>query len=492
MNLLFPELSMEAFLKTTSNNPETPTVLSKRRGAREWVQAANEEAMKFGILKNQTIATARALHTPVCVHPHDPKMDEQCLKDLADELFRFTPDVSIDHPDGILLEIGSTTHLFPNETLLIVEAVELCKSHGLSMSVGVAPTPMSARVLARCTPPAVRRSDEKHFIKRISALPWSLLRPNKKTMTSCRMLGLKTIGDLLDLPPIGLATRLGEAIVQTLQLLFNEEENSPPIYRPDERFDKTIEWWPATTDLERLCSAAKKFETAINQFLEQRDMAATEASFFLTSGSEALTQIVALRPSRATLQGATFLMLLRMRLERDGVSQPVNRMRVTINETKPIDRVQGSLFEEMQNSIETPRSDLMDRLRNRLGENNVGRAGLVAEHRPEIAYQHLAVNDERDEWMATPPMGRRPLHMDAPPLPLEVEINSHHEPVRILRGHHRGTLTVISGPERLECGWWDGNDVRRLYFEVATSTGIRLWIFQDKNDGAWRRHGVFA
>jgi protein ImuB len=306
------------------------------------------------------------------------------------------------------------------------------------------------------------------------------------------MLGLQTIGDLLDLPPIGLAARLGEEIAHTLQLLFDSKGESPRVHCLKERFDRQIEWWPATTDLKQLCLAAEKLASGVIEFLQIRDAAAREASFFLMSQAEQLTERIDLRPSRATLKGEPFLELLRMRLERDGVPHPVDQMRLTLNEMAKVPRVQRSLFEDMQDSVDRPHSDLMDRLRNRLGEDNVGRASLVAEHRPENAYRYQRVDDERDEWMATPPTGRRPLQMDAPPIPIEVESNDNNQPCRILSGRHRGGVTVISGPERLECGWWDGNDVRRLYFEVATITGIRLWIFQDKNNGGWRRHGVFA
>ena len=33
----------------------------------------------------------------------------------------------------------------------------------------------------------------------------------------------------------------------------------------------------------------------------------------------------------------------------------------------------------------------------------------------------------------------------------------------------RTGLRILSGPERLECGWWDGDDVRRDYYLVETA-----------------------
>lgn len=483
---------MESFLQTTKGASKIPTILTEKRRSVERVHSVNTEARELGIASGQTLSTARALHAGVQAHAHDQDIDESCLKDLATALFRFTPDVALDPPDGILLEVGRTTHLFGGETELVRKAVLLCREHGLSPSVGIAPTPMAARALARCGPPALRRTDEANAYRRISSLPWSVLRPAKDAATACSMLGLQTIGDLLTLPPHGLATRLGEELAQTLEALFEGDTESVSIHRAEERFDERIEWWPATIDLTQLCLAAEQLLRRLESFLNSRDEAAREVSFFLISASTRSAHQIDLRPSRSTALSETFLTLLNMRLERDGVPEPIDRMRLTINESLRLARVQQSLFQEAELPTAQDGSNLVDRLRNRLGDASVFQADLVADHRPECAYRRRHNGDERDELMAAPPLGRRPFHMDSPPLTLEVATNTSNEPVEIRMGLHRGPLQVISGPERLECGWWDGNDVRRLYFEVATATGVRLWIFQDKNTGAWQRHGVFA
>ena len=55
-------------------------------------------------------------------------------------------------------------------------------------------------------------------------------------------------------------------------------------------------------------------------------------------------------------------------------------------------------------------------------------------------------------------------------------------------------LKILSGPERIESGWWDGGDVRRDYYVVQTSQGQRGWAFRpaDVAEGAWMLHGWFA
>ena len=38
-------------------------------------------------------------------------------------------------------------------------------------------------------------------------------------------------------------------------------------------------------------------------------------------------------------------------------------------------------------------------------------------------------------------------------------------------------VRVIAGPERIESGWWDCDDLQRDYYIVETSRGQRAWAF---------------
>jgi protein ImuB len=51
---------------------------------------------------------------------------------------------------------------------------------------------------------------------------------------------------------------------------------------------------------------------------------------------------------------------------------------------------------------------------------------------------------------------------------------------------------VLSGPERVESGWWDGGDVARDYYLVRGSDGARQWVFQDLRSHQWFLHGLWS
>ena len=62
------------------------------------------------------------------------------------------------------------------------------------------------------------------------------------------------------------------------------------------------------------------------------------------------------------------------------------------------------------------------------------------------------------------------------------------------RFRHAGVERAVlrtRGPERIETGWWRGNDIRRDYFIVDAVDGTRWWSFRRLDDGRWFLHGCF-
>ena len=60
---------------------------------------------------------------------------------------------------------------------------------------------------------------------------------------------------------------------------------------------------------------------------------------------------------------------------------------------------------------------------------------------------------------------------------------------------YKGVLDFITGPERLETGWWDHDGISRDYFMAVNPAGVCLWIYQNcggKGSGDWYLHGKFG
>jgi protein ImuB len=54
-------------------------------------------------------------------------------------------------------------------------------------------------------------------------------------------------------------------------------------------------------------------------------------------------------------------------------------------------------------------------------------------------------------------------------------------------------LSLLTGPERIESGWWDGHDIARDYFVACNPAEAMLWIYRERRaKGQWYLHGFFA
>ena len=57
--------------------------------------------------------------------------------------------------------------------------------------------------------------------------------------------------------------------------------------------------------------------------------------------------------------------------------------------------------------------------------------------------------------------------------------------------HEDGPLTLLAGPERIESGWWDGQDMERDYFIARTPREALVWVYRERRAG-WYLHGIFS
>jgi protein ImuB len=82
------------------------------------------------------------------------------------------------------------------------------------------------------------------------------------------------------------------------------------------------------------------------------------------------------------------------------------------------------------------------------------------------------------------PAHRRPLWLLPAPLSL---------PMQDGLPQRRGPLQLLGEPERIETGWWDGEEIARDYYTAADSHGVLLWVFRERAaPHQWYLHGVFG
>lgn len=172
--------------------------------------------------------------------------------------------------------------------------------------------------------------------------------------------------------------------------------------------------------------------------------------------------------------------IARERLERTTPAAPVTAVGVRVSEPVAYHPPVADLWTDAGSE---PPERLLERLRARLGREAVHGLALVPDHRPERA------------WLRAAP-GAPPAHepVTAPPRPLWLLAEPGELPLDACRRPQcRGELALLEGPERIETGWWDGDDVERDYYVARDPGGSLLWIYRERRVPArWFLHGLFA
>jgi protein ImuB len=184
-------------------------------------------------------------------------------------------------------------------------------------------------------------------------------------------------------------------------------------------------------------------------------------------------------PARAIAHLAT---VLNERLARLALPAPVEALALTTLETAPLAGRELGLLPGDEG--DAPAVPLVDRLRARHGDDAVVAYATHDEHRPERALSESGIASRTPAApFASLPDAPRPLWLLSEPAPIGASIAA-------------APWVLHDGPERIESGWWDGDDVRRDYYVAETPHGERAWIFRDHrhgtDDGEWWLHGWFA
>ena len=494
----FPDLPLEIYERAGTH--PTPLAISSATGSRPCVLFCNRLALACGIRPNMAISAAYALTATLIVRSRHPVAEREALARLAAWATQFTPDISLAPPHVMVMEVGGSLKLFKGLRNLLARLKQGIEELGYTVRLGVAPTPLAATLLARAgvEDPV---NTMRELRSRLIALPVQSLDVDTGTLTKLAKLGLHHISDCLRMPRDGLARRFGPQLLLDLDRALGKAPDARQRFVPPPRFASRL-LLPAPADsCEALAFAMHRLLLELCGFLRAQLGGIEKLALELHHLKDHPTRLN-LKLVSASRDAAYLHELLKLRLERLTLPGPVEAIRlradhivslpardrdlfspdssVTDDETKTIHaRTVDWLTRQSLTPAEQPQ--LIERLRARLGDEAVRGICLVPEHRPERSHRSCAPG----ETVAPPARyGRRPLWLLRRPLPLKTR-----------QGHPwlKGKLQLQTEAERIESGWWDGQDIARDYFVAANSQGSCFWIFREHGDiPRWFLHGIFA
>ncbi len=466
-----------------------PVVVVDDDGGARTIVAANAAALAAGIVPGLAFNAARVRVPTLAVCERDVPRERHELVRLARWALGFSPLVSVEAPDGLLLEVRGSVQLFGGLDALVQRVEEGLRAWPLPALLGLAPTPRAALWLARAARSG-RAESAAGLAGALATLPLAVTRWPARTLEDCTRLGVATLGELRRLPREGLARRFTPALLAELDEAYGTRPSPRRRYVAPERFEERLELPFELQTTAALMPYCGLLLTALERHLRERGAATTTLAFTLLHRDQRPACVRLGRALPATL-ATDWQALLGERLGRTVLAAPVRALVLRSGPAVPAGGASGALegCGPDAAAAEAEAFRLLDRLRARLGDAAVSGVCLVPEHRPEAAFRRLrpeprARRAPADD--AVVPGTPRPLWLIATPEPLAVQDG---------RPRWGGALRLESGPERIESGWWEGFEVRRDYYVARTARGARLWIYRTLDDGdgcGWFLHGVFG
>ena len=415
-----------------------------------------------------------------------PELTAAQLALLAEHAQGFTPRVSLEPPDGLLLEVRGSLQLFGGVAGL---RAALAAAFPQAKVSAFAPTPLAALIGARAGKP-FEITELAQLIGQIAPLPLTLLRWPQETLARLKLVGVRTVGAALRLPRAGFARRFGTAQLAALDKLSGRAPDMRLAFHPRLRFRRRREHDCELTDHELLRAALTPLFADLDAFLTVRQCAVTELECCFVHRHAPPTCCL-LQLAAPCAQAQLLEALLAEHLQALVLPEPVRACELRTQSLVPQQPGSACLWQpgEQGGSLARETTALIERLRARLGSEAVHGLTLLDGHRPESSW-----SVGPPPAMASPKTGRaaggpaaarrRPLWLLGAPQPLVVRDG---RPLR------RGPLRLTSEPESIETGWWDGGEIARDYYTAVDIHGVRLWVFRERTaPHGWFLHGVFG
>ncbi len=443
---------------------------------------ASATATACGLHPGMPLNAALALLPGLGVRQRRPDLEQASLASLSAWMTRFTPLVNVDPGgDALLLEIASSLALFGGPGALLEAAVSGASGRGHDVVAAIAPTARAALWLARSGNRRVV-TDSAQLPAMLADIPVSLAGWPASAAGGLLRMGVRNLGDCMRLPRDGLARRLGRECLREIDEALGRRPELRPARHQEEHWREELELPAETRDGALLLEALQVLLLRLRARLQPRQAGARVLWLRLRhhAAGDSLLRIGLLRPGIdvAQLRELAAIHFSAVRLAAPVVALVLEADIAELQPVTPADLL-GLRLDQGERL-----AGLVERLRLRLGIHAVHGLRASPEHRPEKAWQPVVdAMESGPAFAGTASCGPRPLWILARPAALARRGDT---PL------FHGALVLEDGPERIEAGWWDGDDVRRDYYVARSRWGMRLWVFRERRSGRWYLHGLFG
>ena len=416
----------------------------------------------------------------------EPHMS-QALLEVA---LAHSPRVEEAGPGLVYLDAAGLEGLFGGERQLGESLCAAAAARGLNVRVGIAGSPLGARVAARSGGGVtiVQPAEDAAYL---APAPLALLDLPEEMAARLDRWGIRTLGELAALPPAALFERLGSEGPR-LQRLARGEDLRPLIpWAPAPPFEESAECEWGLDTLEPVTMLLADLAEKICARLVRRGLSADGFEWICRLAGRSLHE-GSLALAAPMSEASAIAALLRVALE----SRPPQGVVEAVTLKAHPQRVAPAQDSLTGRSRPSPRlvTAALTRLTALVGARQLGIPALLDSHRPDAVRldpfhsERIHLEDGmRDSARSNSPAALA-LRRLRPPCPAHVTLTSG-RPVHLRSAALAGRIVTGAGPWRASGEWWTGGPWARDEWDVELADGTVCRLVHDGS--AWFLDGIY-
>lgn len=436
---------------------------------RPLIWQASPMAVNEGVKQGMPLAMAESLCENLVVLRRDEHKEETNLNTLAAWAYQYTSQVVCCYPHTLVLEIERSLSLFHGLEKLQETITHAVRQQATQSILAVAPTLAAAQLLAEHQHAACLPTEEC-LLKYLSSLSVNLLPLNTKQQKALAFIGVKTFAEFWALPKPDLTRRLDLQALNCMERVLGVIPDIPTTFQQPTRFSQTTELYVESDSTTVFMHVLSPMLSALEECLLRYDAGIQRLEVhFRHRHAEQAPTIVVVGCQQQTRSADVLSSILEQRLQHLQLPALATHVGLVVNTWQEYRPAGENLF---SSQAEQQWQHTLELLRMRLGHAAVHQLKTVADYRPEKAWRHCAVRQHET--------------------PKSKTVAGIQQPLALLHQQHPipQPKVLLSNPQRVESGWWDGHDVCRDYYPFTQ--GMQTWwIYHDLRTQHWWKQGVF-
>lgn len=495
VSLYFPHLCADWLVIRKPELSAVPFVFARPDHGRMVITAVNGLAGAQQIRPGMRVADAKAMVHGLESFDDRPERPEKLLRGIGEWLIRYSPLVSLDLPDGLILDVSGCTHLWGGELTYLKELVSRLNEKGYTARAVMADTVGAAWA-------ACRYAKKRGIVPAgghgavLAELPPEALRLEEAVTERLKKLGFHKIKSFQDMPSSVLRRRFGTGLLERLgQAKGTLSEYLVPLKLP-EVFEERL---PC---LEPICTA-KGIEIAITKLLEilcahlQQEGKGLRTGVLKGYRVDGRVEQIEIGTSTATHSVSHLFKLFELKISSITPALGIELFVLSAPQVDDLLQKQEVFWAGQPGLDDRSVTDFVDRVTGKVGSSAVHRYLPQPRYWPErAAKQALTLRDQPAiSWRAAK---SRPTQLLGRPERIEVTAPIPDYPPMLFRYQGKAyQVKKADGPERIEREWWIEPGEHRDYYRLEDEQGQRYWVYRSGHydagrSGQWYLHGFFA